>query len=136
MAAIEHDILLRDLTIEGVVLLNKHLGQGAYGRVPYREEVFAAKEIHPNLFDKATPVGKKKIVNNFMKECHQCSVIQYPNIVRFLGVYYSSKNSDLPIMVMELMKESLTSFVKNNQFKIPVTTKLSILHDVAISGLD
>ena len=128
------DVFLQALKIEGVVLLNKQLGQGAYGRVftvKYRGEVCAAKEIHPILIETTPPVEKKTIVDNFIKECHQCSLIQHPNIVRFLGVYYSSRNSDLPIMVMELMNESLTSFVKNNQSKIPVTNKLSILYDVS-----
>ena len=135
MASSKVEDLLKALKIEGVVSLNKQLGQGAYGRVftvKYRGEVCAAKEIHPILIEKAPPVEKKTIVHNFIKECHQCSLMQHPSIVRFLGVYYSSRNSDLPIMVMELMNESLTSFVKNNQSKIPVTSKLSILYDVSL----
>ena len=135
MASSELDALLKAIAIEDVILLNKQLGQGAYGRVftvKYRGEVYAAKEIHPILIEKAPPVEKKTIVHNFIKECHQCSLMQHPNIVRFFGVYYSSRNSDLPIMVMELMNESLTSFVKNNQSKIPVTSKLSILYDVSL----
>lgn len=135
MASSKVEDLLKALKIEGVVSLNKQLGQGAYGRVftvKYRGEVCAAKEIHPILIEKSPPVEKKTIVHSFIKECHQCSLTQHPNIVRFLGVYYSSRKSDLPIMVMELMNESLTSFVKNNQSKIPVTSKLSILYDVSL----
>ena len=48
-----------------------------------------------------------------------------------MGVYYTER-SDLPIMVMELMDTSLTSFIENNQSKIAVETKLSILHDVSL----
>ena len=48
-----------------------------------------------------------------------------------MGVYYTER-SDLPIMVMELMDTSLTSFIENNQSKITVETKLSILHDVSL----
>ena len=48
-----------------------------------------------------------------------------------MGVYYTER-SDLPIMVIELMDTSLTSFIENNQSKIAVETKLSILHDVSL----
>ena len=40
--------------------------------------------------------------------------------------------TDLPIMVMELMDTSLTSFIEKNQSKIATKTKLSILHDVSL----
>ena len=52
-----------------------------------------------------------------------------------MGVYYakpSDPRTDLPIMVMELMDTSLTSFIENNQSKIAMKTKLSILHDVSL----
>ena len=48
-----------------------------------------------------------------------------------MGVYYTER-SDLPIMVMELMDTSLTSFIENNQSKITMETKLSILYDVSL----
>ena len=127
--------LLKDAKIEGVVLIDKELGRGAYGRVftvEYCGLVCAAKEIHPILIEGVSPAEKKTIIDNFIRECHHCSVIRHPNIVKFLGVYYSSKKTDLPIMVMELMNASLASFVKNNQSKIPVKTKMSILYDVSL----
>ena len=53
-----------------------------------------------------------------------------------MGVYYAKpsdpKTVDLPIMVMELMDTSLTSFIENNQSKIAMKTKLSILHNVSL----
>ena len=129
--------LLKDVTIEGVVPMDKELGRGAYGRVftvKYRGLVCAAKEIHALLIEGVSPAEKKAIVDDFIQECHRCSIIRHPNIVQFLGVYYSSsKNSDLPIMVMELMSTNLTSFVKNNQTKITKKMKLSILYDVSLA---
>ena len=135
MASKEVDASLKDVTIEGVVPLGKELGRGAYGKVftvKYCGLVCAAKEIHPILIEGVAPEEKKTIVDNFIRECRHCSVIRHPNIVQFLGVYYSSKKSELPIMVMELMNASLTSFVKSNQSKIPVKTKMSILYDVSL----
>ena len=135
MASQDVGALLKDVTIEGVVPIDEELGRGAYGRVftvKYCGLVCAAKEIHPILIEGVGPAERKTIVANFIRECHHCSVIRHPNIVQFLGVYYSSKKSELPIMVIELMNTSLTSFVKKNQSKIPVKTKVSILHDVAL----
>ena len=135
MASQDVGALLKDVTIEGVVPIDKELGRGAYGRVftvKYCGLVCAAKEIHPILIEGVSPAEKKTIIDNFIRECHHCSVIRHPNIVQFLGVYYSSKKTDLPIMVMELMNASLASFVKNNQSNIPMKTKMSILHDVSL----
>jgi len=126
--------LLKGTTIHRVEPIDEELGRGAYGRVftvNYCGLVCAAKEIHPILIEGVSPREKKTIIDNFIRECHQCSVIHHPNIVQFLGVYYSSKKSELPIMVMELMDTSLTSFVRNNLSKIPMKTKLTILHDVS-----
>ena len=70
----------------------QELGRGAYGRVftvKYCELVCAAKEIHPILIEGVSPAERKTIIDNFIRECHHCSVIRHPNIVQFLGVYYS-----------------------------------------------
>ena len=135
MASQDVSALLKDVTIEGIIPIDKELGRGAYGRVftvKYCGLVCAAKEIHPILIEGVSPAEKKTIIDNFIRECHHCSVIRHPNIVQFLGVYYSSKKADLPIMVMEMVNASLASFVKNNQSKIPVKTKMSILYDVSL----
>ena len=135
MASQDVNALLKDVTIDGVILVDKELGRGAYGRVftvEYCGLVCAAKEIHPILIEGVSPVEKKTIIDNFIRECHHCSVIRHPNIVQFLGVCYFSKKTDLPIMVMELMNTSLASFVRNNQSNIPMKTKLSILCDVSL----
>ena len=135
MASQDISALLKDVTIEGVTLTDKELGRGAYGKVfaaKYCGLVCAAKKIHSILVEGVSPAEKKTIVDNYIRECYNCSDIRHPNIVQFLGVHYSSKKSDLPIMVMELMDTSLTAFVRNNQSKIPMKTKMSILHDVSL----
>ena len=125
---------LKDLTLEAVIPENKELGRGAYGKVltvSYLGLSCAAKEIHSLLLDGVSPGEKKTIKDGFIRECYHSSLIRHPNIVQFMGVYYTEQ-SDLPIMVMELMDISLTSYVEKNQFKIAVETKLSILHDVSL----
>ena len=125
---------LKDLTLENVIPKNKELGRGAYGKVFTVNHVglpCAAKEIHSLLLDGVNAEEKKAIKDGFIRECYHSSLIRHPNIVQFMGVYYTER-SDLPIMVMELMDTSLTSFIENNQSKIAVETKLSILHDVSL----
>ena len=129
---------LKDLTLEEIVPQNKELGRGAYGKVFKVDHLglpCAAKEIHSLLLDGVSREEKKAIKDSFIQECYHSSLIRHPNIVQFLGVYYakpSDPRSDLPIMVMELMDTSLTSFVENNQSNITIDTKLSILHDVSL----
>ena len=140
MTSIGANRLLQDVTIEGVITLGRELGRGAYGRVftvEYRGLVCAAKEIHSLLLDGASPEEKQVIKESFIKECYHCSVIDHPNIVKFMGVYYEFSaqqrtSQQLPAMVMELMETSLSSFIQHNTSKIAMTNKISILHDVSL----
>jgi len=125
---------LNDVTLKGVVPLNKELGRGAYGSVftvKYDGVVYAAKMIYPILTDNVSAEQKQGIKDDFVQECLRCSSIQHSNIVQFMGVYYPGRSS-LPIMVMELMDTSLTSFVKNNKSRISFSKKIFILCDVSI----
>ena len=125
---------LKNLTLQDVIPQNKELGRGAYGkvfRVKHLGLPCAAKEIHSLLLDGISPAEKKAMKDGFVRECYHSSLIRHPNIVQFMGVYYAEQ-SDLPIMVMELMDTGLTSFIEKNQTKIAVKTKLSILHDVSL----
>ena len=117
---------LKKLTLQGVKNLNQQLGKGAYGRVftvKYNGVICAAKEIHSILVE-----ASDRYQANFMLECIRCSELTHPNIVHFMGVYFPNRGS-LPVMVMELMNESLTKYVEKSN--ISLKRKISILHDVA-----
>ena len=63
-------------------------------------------------------------------------MLRHPNVIQFLGVYYpngadGANRIRLPVMVMEMMADSLTSFVDKHE-KIPVHIKYSIVHDVSL----
>ena len=127
---------IANLELKGVAELNNgELGRGAYGRVyavKYCETICAAKEIHSILVEGVGEVEMQRIVESFMRECRQCSTLRHPNVIQFLGVYYPTRTVRirLPVMVMEMMADSLTSLVDKNE--IPVHIKYSIIHDVSV----
>ena len=125
---------LKYVTLKGVVPLSDELGRGAYGSVftvKHGNVICAAKKIHPILIESASEEQKQKIKDDFVRECLCCSSIRHPHIVQFVGVYYHSEQSSLPIMVMELMHTSLTKFIANNKSNISFGKKISILHDAS-----
>ena len=136
--ASEDDLI--KLELKGITSLNKELGRGAYGKVfavKYCEMICAAKEIHSILVEGVGEVEMHRTIGSFLRECHQCSALRHPNIVQFLGIYYPSEAGGvnqrmrLPVMVMEMMADSLTSFVDRYE-KIPIQIKFSIVHDVSL----
>ena len=111
----------------------KELGRGAYGRVfkaKYRGSVCAAKEVHSILIQltQMAPEERRRLRESFQRECDHCSKLNHPNIVRFIGIYHPPQQL-FPVMIMELMDESLTTYAEkpNISFK----RRMSILHDVA-----
>ena len=117
-------------------LKDQILGRGAYGvvfKARYRGAVCAAKEIHSILINAAhTPAERRRLQGIFIRECDHCSKLNHPNIVRFIGIYRPPQPSPqqlFPVMIMELMDESLTAYAEkpNISFK----ARMSILHDVA-----
>ena len=111
----------------------KELGRGAYAKVftiKYRGAVYAAKEIYQILVEGVEEEQKQAIKNNFMRECYQCSNLQHENIVQFIGICYLRNDSYLPVMIMELMDHSLTSFIRDKP-EVDIKVKLSILLNVS-----
>ena len=133
MASANVNILLNELTLQGIVPLGVELGRGAYGRVftvKYCGLICAAKEIHSTLID--SEENEQAFKDDFVRECLNSSKIRHPNIVQFMGVYFSQEQPDIPTMVMELMDTSLTSYIHHNRSKISLAQKISILNDVSL----
>ena len=131
---------IQGFILKGVTSLNrKELGRGAYGKVyavKYCQTVCAAKEIHSILIEDVGETERRLTIESFLRECRQCSMLRHPNVIQFLGVYYptgagGANRMRLPVMVIEMMADSLTSFVDKHE-KIPVHIKYSIVHDVSL----
>ena len=111
----------------------EELGRGAYGRVfrvKYRGSVCAAKEVHSILIQltQMAPEERRRLQESFQRECDHCSKLNHPNIVRFIGIYHPPQQL-FPVMIMELMDESLTIYAENPS--VGFEKRMSVLHDVA-----
>ena len=130
-----HDQLrLEHLYLTGVKPNGKHIGKGAYGRVfevEFCGNVCAAKQIHSTLIEDVTRQEFEHMKALFIGECLRSSALGHQNVVQVLGVYNPDGDaSPLPVLVMEMMQQSLKSLVEKHP-NIPMYVKLSILLDVS-----
>ena len=110
------------------------LGRGAYGAV-YKamcdDLPCAAKVLHPTLFQSNDP-GTMTVMSRFQQECNFLSAIKHPNIVQYLGLY-QDPDTQLPVLLMELMDDNLTKFLERSQEPLPYHTQVNICHDIALA---
>ena len=110
------------------------IGIGSYGAV-YKAKcddlTCAAKILHPVLFQSNDP-GARKILQRFEQECDFMNYIKHPNIVLFLGVC-RDLDSYLPVLLMELLDESLTRFLERSTRQLLFHTQLDICYDVTLA---
>ena len=110
------------------------LGRGSYGAV-YKAKCdqlpCAAKVLHPTILDPTDP-GAGKIMERFQQECAFLEGIRHPNIVQYLGVA-SDPESRLPVLLMELLDESLTKMLEHSQQSLAYYVQVNICHDIALA---
>ena len=105
------------------------LGSGSYGTV-YKAScddlVCAAKIMHHITVDQSTQKGR------FENEYEFLTSLRHPNIVLFLG-FSMDQDTNFPILLMELMDESLTWFLESGLEPLPFHIEVNICHDVAMA---
>ena len=132
--------VLKDLTVDPNEVDETNaedLGSGAYGKVTvvkFNGLLCASKKIHDALTKSETylKAGGNTVIERFVEECRQLSQIRHPNIVQFLGVYFS--DSHMPSLLMELLPINLGDFLEKYQ-NVPNHVKNSILLDVSLGLL-
>ena len=116
------------------LLKTESLGIGSYGIV-YKamcdDLPCAAKILHPALFQ-FTAQGTTIVMRKFEQECRLLSAIKHPHIVQYLGTYHDPE-SRLPVLLMELMDESLTRFLERSHEPIPYHTQVNLCHNIAMA---
>ena len=114
---------------------NRVIGAGSYGAVckaKCDQLPCAAKILHTVLFKLRDP-GSSRVLQKFEQECQFLSNIRHPNIVQYLG-YCRDPESGLPILLMELMDESLTGFLERRSPSelLPYHVQVNLCLDIAL----
>ena len=124
-----------DFHYQNVKLIKtESLGIGSYGAVCKAmcdDLPCAAKILHPTLFQFTAP-GTTSVMRKFEQECRLLSAIKHPHIVQYLGTYRDPE-SRLPVLLMELMDESLTRFLERTQEPLPYHTEVNLCHDILLA---
>ena len=113
---------------------DKSLGMGSYGSVckaRIGELTCAAKSLHPILFHCGDPNSQDAIVR-FEQECQFLRDLHHPHIIQYLGTFWD-KDTGLPVLLMELMSESLTHFLKYSAMPVSYYMQLNMCHDIALA---
>ena len=113
---------------------SESLGSGSYGGVCKAKcdgLLCAAKIMHPTLFDLRDP-GTASYLRKFREECHLLSLARHPNVVQYLGIY-TDPDTRLPVLLMELCDESLTSFLERSPGPLSYHVQVNICHDIALA---
>ena len=127
----------QEFTFRNVQLFkNETLGTGSYGAVckaKCDQLICAAKLLYPVLFKMLAPDSDKKHrlpFHRFEKECRFLSRVNHPNIVQYLGTYRDPE-TNAPVLLMELMDESLTHFLESSPGDIPYHIQVNLSQDIA-----
>ena len=113
----------------------QELGRGSFATV-YQAQCddlpCAAKVLHADFFDQQYPnPDEQTFISKFVEECKILPSIAHPNIVQCFGMY-QDPDTDLPVLLMELMDESLTNFIERFSHPLPYHIEISFSYDVAL----
>ena len=110
------------------LVIGAELSRGAYGIIFWGtldKNPVAVKRIHPALLHEE---GSERLLNVFKNECRYLKSLDHPNVVKFMGAY---RDNEGPLLVMELMKESLAQFLKKNKGNLSLRRQLDICNSIA-----
>ena len=110
------------------VHLDQPLGRGSYGavyRATYDDLPCAAKILHPTMVSGG-------VIDGFKQECKTLSKIKHPNVVLYLGLR-TDPVSHMPVLLMEIMDESLTKMLQASRQSLPYCVQVDICHDVSLA---
>ena len=104
---------------------SQDIGTGSYGSVVKArldDLPCAAKILHQTFFTSNDP-NVQEFTQRFQQECRILRHLRHPCIVQFLGVFEDPRprSNRRPILLMELMEESLTHFLESSEKPLPYT---------------
>ena len=108
-----------------------HLSYGAVYKAKCDQLPCAAKLLHATILDPTDP-GADKIMQRFKQEGAFLESVRHPNIVQYLCMTVDPE-SRLPVLLMELIDESLTKMLERSQQLLPYCVQVDICHDIALA---
>ena len=122
----------KDFNFQNVqIFKTQPLGIGSYGSV-YRAKCdqlpCAAKLLHPVLVNP----WERRNLQRFEQECQFLSAIRHPHIVQYLGTCRDPESGH-PVLLMELMDDSLTHFLEASPERLPFHLEVNLCHDIALA---
>ena len=112
------------------LVIGRILNCGSYGVIYHgmlgREPV-AVKRIH-RIFLEADVQGREHLLRAFKNECHFLKSLNHQNVVKFMGAF---RDKEGPLLIMELMKESLEEFLTRKRGNLSLRYQLDICYSIA-----
>ena len=131
MAAFDFPPSLRNTIITDIEM-GRVIDDGAHGRIleaKWEGTIVAVKQIH-SIFEEVNVQEFENLKNKFLIEFDCSNRLRHPNIVRFIGIYFSP-GARLPDLVMERLHCSLNDLLERNPV-IHLDMKMSILHQIGL----
>lgn len=110
------------------------LGSGSHGSVVMAtldHLPCAAKILHP-IYLSGTEHQVKNFAAHIEEKCKLLRDLKHPSIVQFLGLVQDHL-TQRPILLMELMEESLTSFLDHSSTPVPYHIQVDIVQSIALA---
>ena len=123
---------LEPFILKNVERTGRDLGRGSFGSVEelkFNQAPCAGKKIHEALIDTRN-IGTSHLVKKFEQECKIMKELRYPHIVQFMGLCFFD-DSKYPMIVMELLDNSVEEWLCSNTKELPISLKFTILQDTA-----
>ena len=128
-----------ECVIDGDIVINKKaIGSGAFGSVfkgRLGGQPCAVKILHPHALQLVTSLEtpvQQEALKRFLEECKILECYKHCNVVRHLCSRTDPRsNLNLPVLVMELMDESLTRFLEKPSTPLSLLTEASLSFDIA-----
>ena len=115
--------------VPSTLVIGEEVDRGSFGVVylaTLDKKSVAVKQFHKALMDSVGP-GENVHLKNFKTECERLKDLNHPNVVRYIGAYEDKKG---PLLVMELMYESLEKYLKRNKGRLSPERVLEICSSV------
>ena len=69
---------------------------------------------------------------DFNRSVNFLSSMRHPNIILYLGIHQDG-DTGLPVLLMELMEDSLTNYLESSSQTIPYPIQVNICYDIALA---